>query len=611
MSRAREHRTDYIDPGTARHLPGLFRERVRRAPDALAYRHYDANTGNWVDTTWAQMAAHVASWQAALSVESLAPGDRVALMLRNCREWVMLDQAALGLGLVVVPLYTNDRPENVAFILRDAGVRLLLVEDTGQCQLLAEACAQVQTLQRIVTLSADPDSIGGLPDERVVDVETWLARGEPCGEEADTRTAAIAPDDLASIVYTSGTTGRPKGVMLSHHNMLWNAWAGLQHIAIYPDDVFLSFLPLSHTLERTVGYYIPIVGGAAVAYARSITELPDDLLNVRPTMLVTVPRIFERIYNRVQESLAGHDFKRTLFRRAVDIGWTRFLHAQGRRGWSAKLLWWPLLDALVARKLRARLGGRLAVAISGGAPLPFEVARTFIGLGLTIAQGYGLTETSPVISVNRLEDNDPESVGEALPDVELRLGSGNELQVRSPGVMLGYWNNPQATRDILDPDGWLHTGDQARIERNHIYITGRLKEIIVLANGEKIAPADVEQAVAADPLIDQVMVIGEQRAYLSALVVLNAEGWRALAERLALNPDAEASVRDRRVEEAVLDAIAPRLHSFPGYAVVRRAAVTLEPWTVDNALATPTMKLRRDRILKQYRDSIEKLYVGH
>jgi len=251
------------------------------------------------------------------------------------------------------------------------------------------------------------------------------------------------------------------------------------------------------------------------------------------------------------------------------------------------------------------------VAISGGAPLPFEVARTFIGLGLTIAQGYGLTETSPVISVNRLEDNEPESVGEALPDVELRLGSGNELQVRSPGVMSGYWNNPQATRDILDPDGWLHTGDQARIERNHIYITGRLKEIIVLANGEKIAPADVEQAVAADPLIDQIMVIGEQRAYLSALVVLNAEGWRVLAERLSLDPDDEASVRHRGVEQAVLETIAPRLHSFPGYAVVRRAAVTLEPWTVDNALATPTMKLRRERILKHYRDSIEELYVGH
>jgi len=611
MRRAAAAGTDYIDPAAARHLPGLFQERVRRSPTGLAYRHYDARREAWVDTSWAEMAGEVARWRAALAGESLAPGERVAIMLHNCREWVMFDQAALALGLVVVPLYTNDRPDNVAFILEDAGVRLLLVEDTSQCQALAESCAANESLQRIVTLDPNPEAIAGVADARMVDAATWLARGAAADAEEAAAEPAIAADDLASIVYTSGTTGRPKGVMLSHHNMLSNAWTSLQYIALYPDDVFLSFLPLSHTLERTVGYYIPVLGGASVAFARSIGELANDLQTIRPTMLVTVPRIFERVYNGIHEALAKSVLKRRLFHWTVAIGWRRFVHGQGRAGWSAGLLAWPLLDRLVARKIRARLGGRLRVAISGGAPLPFEVARTFIGLGVPIAQGYGLTETSPVISVNRLEDNEPASVGAALPAVEVRLGAQDELQVRGPNVMLGYWNNPPATDAMVDPDGWLHTGDKARIERGHIYITGRLKEIIVLANGEKVAPSDLEQAIAADPLIDQIMVIGEGRAFLGALIVLNANGWLTLAARLGLDPDGRDSLNDPRVEQAVLERVTARLSRFPGYAVIRRAAISLEPWTVENALVTPTMKLRRDYLFEQYRNRIEELYAGH
>jgi long-chain acyl-CoA synthetase len=256
---------------------------------------------------------------------------------------------------------------------------------------------------------------------------------------------------------------------------------------------------LSHMLERTLGYYIPMMTGATVAYARSVPQLGEDLVTIRPTILISVPRIYERVYARIQEQLATKSgFARKLFETTVNAGWERFLIQQGRAAWSPKMLLWPLLNVLVARKILHKLGGRLRVAIAGGAALAPHIAKTFIGLGLPLIQGYGLTETSPIISGNKVGDNIPDSVGEPLDGVRVRVADNGELLVKGDGVMLGYWNSPEATQRIIDADGWLHTGDQVRIESGHIFITGRLKEIIVLANGEKVAPGDMEQAIAAD-----------------------------------------------------------------------------------------------------------------
>jgi long-chain acyl-CoA synthetase len=270
-----------------------------------------------------------------------------------------------------------------------------------------------------------------------------------------------------------------------------------------------------------------------------------------------------------------------------------------------------LLDKLVAGKIMARLGGRMRIAAAGGAPLPPAIAKVFVGLGLNLLQGYGLTETSPIIACNIAGDNEPASVGLPLRNVEVRIGENDELLTRGPCVMLGYWDNPEATRQLIDAGGWLHTGDKARIERNHIHITGRLKEIIVLSNGEKVPPADMEMAIALDPLFEQVMVFGDSRPYLGAIIVLNAEHWKALANTLAIDPDDAASLKSEVLEQAVLERLAGRLGEFPGYAQVRHAACTLEPWTVDNGLITPTMKLKRDRILARYANDIATLYAGH
>jgi len=593
---------DIITPQAAVTLAGLFRERVRRSPDAPAYRYFDETTMEWQTARWADMARQVARWQSALLQDGLQPGDRVAVMVQNGREWVCFEQAALGLGLVVVPLYVNDRAENAGYILRDAGAKFLLIGGAEHWEALREVRGQLAELARIVVVK---------PFEAMDPALTALSAWLPV-DGGELRTVEGAPDELATLVYTSGTTGHPKGVMLSHRNILSNAYSCSRTVSVTSDDVFLSFLPLSHALERSVGYYLPMMAGATVAYARSIPQLSEDLLSVRPTILISVPRIYERIYTKLCAQLDEQPpMARRLFESAVEVGWQRFEHRQGRAPWRIAQLGWPLLEKLVARKLLTKMGGQVRVAVCGGAPLSPAIARVFVGLGLPLIQGYGLTETSPVVCANKLDDNIPASVGLPLQDVEVRLGNSDELLVRGPNVCLGYWNKPEASAALIDSDGWLHTGDVARIQDRHVFITGRIKEIIVLANGEKLPPADLETAIARDPVFEHVLVIGEGRPYLSALVVLTPERWKTVAQSLGIDPDAADALRSKAVEKWALGCIAAQVRGFPGYVQVRRVAVSLLPWTIENGLLTPTLKARRERILTQFRDQVDRLYEGH
>ena len=598
---------DIISDEHAGTLDGLLYERVRRTPDITAYRSYDAASRSWIDATWGEVGSEVARWQASLAAEGLAPGERVAVHLRNSKEWVYFDQAALACGLATVPLYTDDRPDNIAYIMDNAAVRLLLVQDAAAWKGIAPALAGQEHLVRVLILNASNSSPGEvLEDERVRFVADWLpeSAGALTRREGD-------PHALASIVYTSGTTGRPKGVMLSHHNMLSIAHSALTMIDVFEEDLFLSFLPLSHTLERTAGYYLPIMSGSAVAYSRSVMQLADDLQTIRPTVLIAVPRIFERVFARIEGQMEKQSgIARRLFKLTTAVGWRRFERQQGRAGWRPQLLLWPLLKALVAGKVTAKLGGRLRMAVSGGAPLSLPVAKTFIGLGVPILQGYGLTETSPVLSVNVPEDNEPGSVGVPLNGVELRIGEQDELLAKTPGMMLGYWNNHVATAEVIDKDGWLHTGDQARIENGHVYITGRIKDILVLSNGEKIPPADMELAICLAPEIDQALIIGEGKPYLSAILVLNPEEWRRLAKRHDLDTDAAESLANDKLQQHFIKVVRRRLKDFPGYAKVRRVILVTDTWSVDNGLLTPTLKVKRNKVLERYREAIESLYAN-
>ncbi len=595
------HDQRYITLDDAPTLADLFNERCNRSPAGLAYVQFQ--DGDWQNFTWEDTRQEVARWQSAMVSDGLQPGDRIAIMCSNRREWVICDQAAQGLGMVTVPVYTNDREENIGWILRDSGARMLMIENAEQMQSLDGLDDVLKPLARLLCL----DSLAAQSDN-ITDLQRWLPESPKpyCCQPGDS-------DSLATIVYTSGTTGRPKGVMLSHRNILFNINSALQMFDVYEHDLMLSFLPLSHAFERTIGYYLPMSTGTAVAYNRSIPQLAEDLTAVQPTIMISVPRIFERVYGKIMDKLAGGSaLQRRLFNLTVDTGWASFQHYQGRGPWDARLLAKPLLDLLVARKIRAKMGGRMRFTVCGGAALAPEVARLFIGLGIPVTQGYGLTETAPVIAANPLSNNIPASVGLPLPGVEVRLGADGELLTRSPCVMLGYWNNPRATQKILDEDGWLHTGDKVSIGASgHITITGRMKDIIVLANGEKVPPSDMENAIALDELVDQVLVIGEGKPYLSALVVPNPEAFERVAKELHLDPANESACCDENVRSLFMQHVQDRTSAFPGYARVRELAVVNEAWTPDNGLATPTLKLRRKRILERYHDITEKLYAGH
>lgn len=590
-------------------LDGLFACRVKRTPERPAYRYFDRDSKSWQTYTWSEIAAEVARWQAAMGGEVAADGGRVAIQLRNCPEWVMFDQAALSLGLVTVPLYTDDRPDNIAYILEEADVGILLVQDAGRWRRLARVVPEEGPLKRILLLD-DSEAARQLAaeDSRVRIVRDWL----PVQADELMRRENADGESLASIVYTSGTTGRSKGVMLSHRNMLSVAHGSLTLLDCYQEDVFLSFLPLSHTLERTGGYYLCIMTGSCVAYARSVAQLGEDLLTIRPTVLVAVPRIFERVYGRISDQMEKKGgLPKRLFEMTVDIGWKRFLHQQGRGSWPTGSLLWPLLERLVASKVVSKLGGRIRIAISGGAPLNEEIARVFIGLGVPIVQGYGLTETAPIVSANPVEDNIPASVGVPIRGVEVKIGENDELLVHGPGIMLGYWNNHAATAEVIGPDGWFRTGDQARIdETRHIYITGRLKDILVLSNGEKISPADMESAIALDPLFEQVMVVGEGRPYLTALLVLAGDNWKGFAQEYGVDPAKPNSLGDGKVLQAVGRRLKAALKDFPGYAKIRQFSLSLEPWSVEDGLITPTLKVKRPKVLERYSAEVEGMYRG-
>ena len=546
-------------------IAGLLKAQLA-TPERILYRHFA--DGGWRDVSAREIAGYAARWQAFLRAEGLAQGERIALCLKNGIHWVAADQGALGLGVVVVPLYVDDNPENVAWCLENSGARLLVVE-SGR---MADALSKVsKALPHILSLAADPGD-----DHRTV--EGVLPKQAP-----EFEAVPLADDALATICYTSGTAGRPKGVMLTHGNILANVAACERLRLARSDDVFLSLLPLSHMFERTGGYYLPLSIGAKVAYARSISQLAEDLASERPTLMFAVPRVFEKFAARVNEALAKSPAKKRLFELVVAAGGRA---ERGEAGLADRIVL-ALLRKRVAAPVLARLGGRMRFAVLGGAPLDPAIAWLFLGLGLPVLQGYGMTEASPVISVNRLEGNVPESVGMPLDNVEVRIAADGELLARGPSVMKGYWNNPEASAKSLDREGWLHTGDLAEISGGRITIRGRLKDVLVLSNGEKLPPQDVELAILGDATFEQGVLIGEGRPFLTLVTVTQETDEKSLIQRAN-----------------------DRLKAFPRYVRVRRVVATREPWTVENGLLTPTLKVKRERVQKKFSAEIERAYAA-
>ncbi len=599
---------DIIHPDDAKTLHGLFEIRAKKSPSLIAYRYFNNQTQHWQEYTWADAAEHVAAWRRALRSVQLNPGDKIGLMLRNCPEWVFCEQACSAEDLISVPLYPNDRPDNVSFIVNEAEIKLILIESDAEAEIVASAESDFSHPVMLIHLENLTATFKSIECHLT---SHWLKTATDTVLTDIPGIAGINEQQLATIVYTSGTTGRPKGVMLSHKNILSNAYAGITAVSIYQEDTFLSFLPLSHTLERTVGYYIPMMSGATVAFCRSVPQLAEDLLVIKPTVLISVPRIYERVYGKILTQLEDKPpIAQKLFNLTKKIGWQRFLHQQGRGSYSPSFVIWPILQKVVAQKVLDKLGGRLRFTISGGAPLPETVSQLFIAFGLRILQGYGLTESSPVISVNRLEADIPKSIGKALPGVNVRLDTNRELQSKSDCIMLGYWKNPQATQEVLTDDGWLRTGDLAEIVDDFIYISGRLKEILVLSNGKKVPPVDMEVAICLHPLFEQAMVAGEGKSYLSAIIVLEAEHWKKFAAQLGVSAD-ESSIHLPQVKAEVLKLISNCLSELSGYAEVKQVTLSLQPWTDANHLLTASLKIRRATLMEQFSTEIDEMYRGH
>lgn len=590
-------------------LPQLLVNSVERYGEREALRQFDKETKSWHSLSYAQLMVRVMEWRRAYAAMNLERGTRIGILMPNSIDHACADQAALANGLVPVPLHAIDTPGASAFILSDSRAKVLVTNKLTRWKQIKAAGGDLQDLTAVIITENEVDDETGM----VRGLSEWLAAGTHVVELPE----GPKEDDLAGIVYTSGTTGRPKGVMLTHGNIVSNVKATLECVFPQVGDIFLSFLPLSHTFERTAGYYLALATGCTIAYNRSVLLLADDLKTIRPTVIISVPRVYERIFARVHDKLKkSRPAARYLFDWAVEIGWRDFCRRNHLPVEHTGRAWLDGLMRPLVRKVSSTLldqfGGRLRIAISGGAALSSKVARTFCGLGLPIIQGYGMTEASPIIAGNNRTLNQPNTVGKPFNNVEVRLGEGDEIQIKGPSITRGYWNRPDATADAFTEDGWFRTGDVGGFnELGLLSIKGRIKEIIVTSTGEKVPPADLEAAIETDPLFSQCYVIGENRPYLSLITVVNPDEWASFAKSCDVDPADPASLDNPSVKTAALKRAKTAAGEFPHYALPRAVVLTQEPWTIENGLITPTLKLKRGPLSKKFANVIAQLYATH
>jgi long-chain acyl-CoA synthetase len=550
----------------------------------------------------------------ALRELGLASGDRVAVVAESRPEWCVTDLAVLGAGGVTVPIYPTLTSEQACYIANDCGATLAVVSNRAQVEKLAPVRTRLAGVSPVVVMDVDgqpwPEDVVPLVELAARSQRRLVADVTARADFAE-RSAAITRDALATIIYTSGTTGEPKGVMLTHGNILSNVEAAHELLGVTEDDVALSFLPLSHAFERIV-LYTYLYAGASVAFAESPETLARDLVAVRPTLMTAVPRVLERLHDRIQETaVQAPRPRRALFDWAVGVGLRRSALVRGGRPIGSLLAvedW--IADRLVFRRLRRATGGRLRVLVSGSAPLSRTIAEFFDAIGLTITEGYGLTEASPVLTVNPLDRPKFGTVGRALPGVALRIADDGEILARGPNIMRGYYNDPEATAAALEPDGWLHTGDIGTLDdEGYLTLTDRKEDFIVTSVGKHVAPQPIETELRRHPLVAEAVLIGERRKFIAALLVPD---FAALDRRLA-TMDRPAGRRDVLVTRAdvlelfqeAVDTVNATLAPFER---IKRFALIPSEFTIAGGEVTPTMKVRRRVVEDRWRSVIGQLY---
>lgn len=593
-------------------VPDFLEETLKKYPSREAYGEWNSQTNSWRSVTWTQFYKEVERWSKALQASKLKPGERAAVLLPNSINAAVVDQAILKNGCVPVPLHAVDTPASSAYIINNSEANILFVPKTLRWNAMVSACDSFPNLKLVVVVGEDTIENASTSPVPIIALKDWLAKGE----KETLQETSLSPDDLACVVYTSGTTGNPKGVMLTHKNIVSNVKDCSEVIDINSDDIYLSFLPFSHTFERTVTYYLALFTGAKVTFSRGVLKLAEDLQQVQPTIFISVPRVYEQFHTKFMNKISSAGaLKKSLAEHAIDVGWRRFCRENNLAVPSSSVSWmdnlfWPLVGKKLSAALKQAFGGKVRLAIAGGAALNNSLGRFYCALELPLRQGYGLTETSPVVSVGIEGNNNPVTVGNPLPNVQVRIGDNGELQIKAPSVMKGYWKLPEATSEVFTKDGWFRTGDLATISEEHgrVRINGRLKEIIVTSTGEKIPPTDLELAIQADPLFEQVLVVGENRPFITALAVVNENEWKKFAASLNADPDDPKTLMRRDVRLAAIRRLKKSASNFPQYGVPRNVSLLREHWTVDNGLLTVTMKLRRKKILEQFKDKVEELY---
>lgn len=560
----------------------------------------------WRDHPWTEVGTAAMKLRGGLAQIGIQAGDRIAILAENGPAWVIFDQAVLGLGAVVVPLYTTSGTEEMRHVIADSGARLV-----G-----AYGDAMVAKLRELGEIPAVEGIIAMHPGARPIDDSGLEVITLQQASNFDPLPAIPGGgDDLATLIYTSGTTGMPKGVMLTHGNILSNCNSNLDALGLDETDMTLSFLPVAHAFERTAGYYTVMVAGGTIAYAEGLGQIAQNLLEVEPTVVLTVPRLLDAIHGRIMRAVEGSSaLRRMLFEAAMTTGLRAadYRH-RGRPVPTVTAAAMALYRRLVFAKIRRIFGSRLRYLISGGAPLAVEVNSLLAAAEVPIVEGYGLTEASPVVAVNLHGHTRLGTVGRALKNVEVRTAADGELLVRGPNVMAGYYNREEESREVLDGDGWLHTGDVAEIDQDgFIRITDRKKEIIVLSNGKNVSPANLEQRLASDPLIAQACVIGDRRKHLAALLVPNFEN---LEQELKSAEFAGLGHAELAVHPKLRTLFQARLHKFnqalSDLEAIADFHLIAVPFSQENGELTPTLKLRRRVVQEHYRNEIEAMYGGH
>jgi long-chain acyl-CoA synthetase len=558
---------------------------------------------------FAEFREYIRSFANGLASLGIKRGDMVGIIAENRPEWSYSDLAILSLGAIDVPMYPSSTASTIEYILKDSGCKAVIVSNKLQLSKIQKIKNSVKLLKNIIIMNEKDAGNGVLSMNEVMKKGKDFANSNPnfLNEEI----SKVKPEDLCTLIYTSGTTGEPKGVMLTHNNFVTNIRAAKQCIAIGETDIFLSFLPLSHSFERMAGYYTALSSGGMICYAESIDTVAENMLEVKPTIMTSVPRLFERIHAKVMKNVeSSPPKKQKIFFWALETG-KKYQEAKKKRKISLILAAkYKLADTLVFKKIKARTGGRLRFFVSGGAALPQNIGEFFESMGIIIIEGYGLTESSPVITCNRLDDYKFGTVGKPIPDVEVKIAADGEILARGPNIMRGYYNNKKATEEAVDKDGWLHTGDIGEFDKQgFIKITDRKKHLFKTSGGKYIAPQPLENIFTRSKYIDQFVLFGDNKTFLSALITPDFEALKEYADSHNIPySEVEELTKLPEVYQIIEKDIATLQRNLANYERIRKFVILDKPFTIEGGELTPTLKVKRKLVEERYADLINGMY---